>query len=643
VVRLGLVASGQMNCMPSNKFIQKHPMKELVRLRPLAALLLAGMISLASAADASRVLRSPDGKIVVLITAGERLQYSVKFHGKPAVETSALGVTIEGKDFGRDATFAGKATIEKISETYPVLGNHPVAVNRCVATVIPLMSAGAAWQLEVRLFDDGVAYRYRVPGSGTRRINGESSEWRLPVGTTFWHQSSGNRSYEARYVADIAGQSLTTHKSMAPMALKFAGNLGYGLVTEANLVRCSDMALHANGTNSFKATFHDDPNGWDHEGEIISPWRVTLLASDLNTFVNSDLIKNLCPAPSPELANAAWIKPGRSIWHWLSCYCAPKLSEQRWWIERTREMGYEYYLIDDGWREWNGGGDNAWQAMEETVAYAKTQNVAIWAWVHAKYVLKPDEREAYFKRAKAMGIVGLKVDFPEPASAKWVQWYDDVLRDAAKHELMINFHGAVKPTGRERTWPHEMTREGVAGREQGKSPALHDNTLPFLRYVQGHADFTPTMFQADRLKGSSYAHELAMAIVFTSPYLCMGDNPTNYLNSVAVDVLKALPAVWDETRVLPGSEIGELSIFARRSGDQWFIGVINDLTPRREIVPLKFLGKGQYTLVELADHSDRHDMFVRSERVVTRKDTLVLPLRKDGGYVAWLVPVAKEQ
>jgi alpha-glucosidase len=111
---------------------------------------------------------------------------------------------------------------------------------------------------------------------------------------------------------------------------------------------------------------------------------------------------------------------------------------------------------------------------------------------------------------------------------------------------------------------------------------------------------------------------------------------------VAVGVLKALPAVWDETRVLPGSEIGELSMFARRSGDQWFIGVINDLTPRREIVPLKFLSNGQYTLVELADHSDRHDVFVRSERVVTRKDTLVLPLRKDGGYVAWLVPVANE-
>ncbi len=207
---------------------------------------------------------------------------------------------------------------------------------------------------------------------------------------------------------------------------------------------------------------------------------------------------------------------------------------------------------------------------------------------------------------------------------------------------MIDFHGAVKPTGRERTWPNEMTREAIAGRKQGKNPSLHDTTLPFLRYVQGPADYTPTLLIPGRLNGSSFAHELAMPIVFTSPFLCMGDNPKNYLNSVAVDVLKALPSVWDETLVLPGSEIGQLAKFARRHADQWFVGAINDLTPRQEKVPLNFLGKGQYRLVELADSAERNDAFVRSERTVTADDTLTLPLRKDGGYVAWIAPVVKK-
>lgn len=593
---------------------------------------------------AELTLKSPDRKIVVTVQDGNHLKLSVKFRGKPIIAPSAMGITVEGEDLGTNALFAGKPGITEINEQYSVLGVHKTAINHCLSSVIPLTGGGGKtpWQLVVRVFNDGVAYRYRVPGDGARHINGESSEWNVPVGSMLWSQNANNTSYESKYDANIIGQLPKDFKFMAPATLKFPDNAGYGMMTEADLINYSDLSLQSAGTSGIKAFFHNSAGGWDNSGEIISPWRVTVLAADLNTLVNSDIIKNLCPPPAPELANAAWIRPGRSTWGWLSCYCAPKLDDQHAWIDRTKELGFEYYLIDDGWREWNGGGDNAWQALAETVAYANTQNVAVWAWVHCKYVHQPQARLEYFKRAKSIGLVGLKIDFMEPANAEWANWYEDTLRDAASLQLMIDFHGAVKPTGRERTWPNEMTREAIAGREQGKSPALHDNTLPFLRYVQGHADFTPTLFMADRLKGSSYAHELAMAIVFTSPYLCMGDNPTNYLNNVAVDVLKALPAVWDETRVLPASEIGELSLFARRSGEQWFIGGINDLTPRREKIPLNFLGKGEYHLVELADSPDRLDAFVRTERKVTNKDTLIVPLRKDGGYVAWLRPIKSE-
>jgi len=609
-----------------------------------AIYLLSGAVSQQIFA-AELTMKSPDGKIVVTVRDGSHLNYSATFRGKPVIAPSAMGITVEGADTGANARFSGKPVHTEINERYDVLGVHKTATNHCNSWVIPLTNAGAknSWQLLVRVFNDGVAYRYRLPGDGSRHIDGESSEWNVPMGSVLWSQSANNTSYESRYDSAIVGQLPKDFKFMAPAALKFPDNEGYGIMTEADLINYSDLSLQADGANEIKAFFHNSVGGWDNSGEIISPWRVTLLAADLNTLVNSDLIKNLCPPPAPELANASWIRPGRSIWGWLSCYCGPKLDNQKWWVDRTRDMGFEYYLIDDGWRDWNGGGDNAWQAMAETVAYAKTQNVAIWAWVHCKYVRQPEARLEYFKRAKNIGIVGLKIDFMDPADPSWANWYDDTLRVAASLHLMIDFHGAVKPTGRERTWPNELTREAIAGREQGKSPALHDNTLPFLRYVQGHADFTPTLFMADRLKGSSYAHELAMAVVFTSPFLCLGDNPTNYLNSAAVDVLKALPAVWDETRVLPDSEIGELSLFARRSGQQWFIGGINDLKPRREKIPLTFLGKGEYQLVELADNPDRNDAFARTERKVTNKDTLIVPLRKDGGYVAWLRPIAGDK
>lgn len=587
-------------------------------------------------------IKSPDRKIVVVVDTGEHLNYTVRFHGREVLAESKLGISVDGKDLGRNAAFAGKPETETIDEHYATRGVHGVASDHCRAATVDLASGDTKWQLEIHVFNDGVAYRYHVPGAGTRHIDGESSEWTVPVGSVLWHQDENNSSYESKFYPSIVGQLPQGLRLMAPATLEFPGHAGYAMMTEANLVSYSDMALEASGESSFKAIFHYDPAGWEQEGEIVSPWRVTILATDLNTLVNTDIIKDLCPPPAPELAGADWIKPGRSIWHWLTGG-SPILDEQKSWIDGAKEMGYEYYLVDDGWRNWNGGGDNAWDAMAGIVDYAKSKNVSIWAWVNSKYVYKPEDRMAYFKRAKSLGIVGLKIDFPHPANTVWVKWYDDTQRDAAAVGLMIDIHGAVKPTGRERTWPNEVTREAISGREQGKNPSVHDTTLPFVRYVQGPADYTPTLLIPDRLEGSSFAHELAMAVVFTSPFLCMGDNPKHYLNSDAADVLKALPSIWDETVVLPQSRIGEIAAYARRRGDEWFIGVINGTMPRRETVALNFLGKGQYKLVELADGPERNDAFARSLRIVTSKDSVVMPLRKDGGYVAWLVPEKEAQ
>lgn len=580
-------------------------------------------------------LKSPNRIVDVILSTHGHLNYAVEFRSHFVVESSALGITVNGKDLGQDVELAGEPKTDEINETYPVLGAHDTATNHCLSTTIPLKSSGMPWQLEVRVFNDGIGFRYRIPGSGDRHVGGESSEWKIPVGSLIWSQSASNTSYESRYAVAVVGQQPKDLQIMAPATLKFENGAGYGMMTEADLINYSDMSLRTDG-NAFKALFRNNPAGWNAAGEIISPWRVTILAADLNALVNSDIIKNLCPPPPAQLSHADWIRPGRAAWGWLSCYCGPKLEEQKDWIDRTRALGFEYYLIDDGWRDWNGGGDGAWNAIAELVKYAKSKNVDIWAWVNAKYVYKAENRQTYFRRVKDAGIAGLKIDFPRPADVEWVNWYEETLRDASALHLMLDLHGAVKPTGRERTWPNELTREAIAGREQGKSAPLHDITLPFCRYVQGHADFTPTLFMPERLKGSTYAHELAMAVVFTSPFLCLGDDPRHYLSSDAVEVVQALPAVWNETIVLPLSEIGEQAAFARRHENDWFIGVINDQMPRREMVSLKFLRNKRYKLVELADNPERNDAFVRNERTVTPNDSLTLPLGKDGGYVAWL-------
>jgi len=317
---------------------------------------------------------------------------------------------------------------------------------------------------------------------------------------------------------------------------------------------------------------------------------------------------------------------------------APELEDQHLWVDWTKSLGFEYYLVDEGWSEW----PEAWTALKSVTDYAKTQGVKIWIWAHAREVADAQVRRDYFRRAVQAGVVGVKIDFPEPANHWWSTWYRDAARDAASDRLLVDFHGAVKPTGMERTWPNELTREAVRGHEyhmtryQRILEPQHDTILPFTRYVAGHGDYTPTVFEAKELQGNSWAHELAQAIVFTSPFLCFGGNPSDYINNPARDVLTAVPPTWDETLVLPGSEPGKIAAVARRHGGQWFIGVLNGADPATLNISMKFLGKGRWRATRLGDTREKPDAWDRHEEWVTSDSSFDASLAGRGGLVVWL-------
>ena len=547
--------------------------------------------------------------------------------------SSPLGIRVDGKNLAQNVALQA-ATPREVRETYAVLGVHNVAQNFYRETIFSSRGGAGApnWQLEVRVFNGGVAMRYRVPLAGQHHVDGEATGWQLPAGSVTWAQSN-TINYERPYLEQTVDALAPNTTLAAPLVAKLPGGVGYAFVSEANLINYSDMALRVGDGGALSAVFDKDPQGWTTEGEIVSPWRVTLLAPDLTALVNSDILRNLCPPPAPELRDAAWIKPGRGTWQWLVTG-HPQLAAQHQWVDWTKQLGFEYYLIDDGWRDWRDGDKGQWELMKDIVDYARTQNVAIWAWTASREVFAPGDRLAYFQKAKDAGVVGLKIDFPQKPNVEWVNWYDDTLRDAATAHLLIDFHGAVKPTGRDRTWPNELTREAILGRENGKLPGLHDTALPFTRYVQGNADYTPTDFRPGKLKGSSWPHELAQAIVYTSPFLCYGGSPKNYLGNPALDILQSIPPTWEETRVVGDSEIGRTAAFARRKGNEWFVGVVNGDNARPFRVNLDFLGQGRYRADLLADSSERNDAFVRTSRVVTSRDNLPFDLRRDGGFVA---------
>lgn len=602
--------------------------QRIARITPvfLVALALFGVPAYAQELGVS----SPDGHIQALFNPDA--SYRVLWNKRLVLLPSPFGIGVDGQNLARQLTLTPGAS-RTFKETYPVMGVHSSALTLYNETIFAARGGAnqTPWQLEVRVFNDGVALRYRVPGTGPRHLDGETTGWQLPAGSVTWAQSSTD-SYERPYLEQPLQYLAPDTTIAAPLVAKLPGG-GYAFVSEANVVNYSDMALRVGTGGAVSAQFVQNPDGWTTQGEIVSPWRITVLARDLTALVNTDMLRNLCPPPAPELRNATWIEPGRSTWHWLVTG-RPKVEQQPQWMDWTQQLGFDYYLVDDGWRDWNGGGQNAWDALKGVVDYARPKNVKIWAWVHSREVFKPQERIAYFQKARDIGLAGLKIDFPGRPNVEWINWYDETLRDAANAQLMIDFHGSVKPSGRDRTWPNELTREAVLGRESGKLPALHDTSLPFTRYVQGNTDFTPTDFRPGRLRDGSWAHELAQAIVYTSPFLCYGGSPENYLGNPALPVLKAIPPTWDETIVLPDSEIGRTAAFARRKGGDWFVGIINGNDERPFRVALSFLGPGRYNAAIFADDGERNDAWKPSQRVVTKGDSLPVALRRDGGFVA---------
>jgi alpha-glucosidase len=277
--------------------------------------------------------------------------------------------------------------------------------------------------------------------------------------------------------------------------------------------------------------------------------------------------------------------------------------------------------------------------------------VRLWVWL---YWTDAEQNDAYVKAFplyEKWGFAGVKIDFMDRDDQVMVNWYDKMTRAAAASHLMINFHGAYKPTGMNRTWPNQITREGVLGNEYNKwstrVTAEHRLTLPFTRFLAGPADFTPggflnrspakfqTKVSPTQVQGTRAA-QLALFVVFDSPIGCVCDHPYNIRGQPGADFLKVVPTVWDETRVLDGA-VAEHIVIVRRAGSDWFLGALTDGVARDVPVKLDFLGAGSWKIrwwhdapdsEESAEHIDTED------RIVTASETLDLRLAPAGGAVA---------
>ena len=614
---------------------------------------ISGRLSAATAP--SFRLTSPNGTVVFELSSADpaRLSWQATLRGQPVIERSPLGIVVDGIDLS-DGVEIGKVESYRARRTYPWRGVHAEATDhfRGARVTVRHVATGTAYQVDVRAYDDGIAFRHVVAGAGFR-IPDEATAFVLPEGSTAWYHNLHGH-YEGTHARKTLAEVQQGDWAAPPLTVKLPNGTGFASITEGALLHYPGMALQADGPRTFRARLgHAHPASYPFtlrygedgatrlakpaaiEGPITTPWRVAMVGADLHTLVNCDIVHNVSPEPDrrlfPKGLRTEWVKPGRAVWKYLDGGGENSLALIKEFSRLAAQMGFEYNVVEGFWRRWSEA------ELRELIEYSRQHNVGVWLWQHTRELRDPAARDAFFAHVQRVGAVGVKLDFLDHEAKEVVDLYHELLKGAAEHRLMVNFHGANKPAGESRTWPNEMTREAVSGMERSRMEAWsqHNTTIPFTRMLAGHLDFTPMVF-GERRRETSWAHQIATAAIFTSPVLVYGGHPQSMLDNPAVEMIKSIPSVWDETRVLPFSEIGEVAGFVRRRGRRWFVAILNGPAARSVEVPLSFLGRGARQALLVRDEME-HPAAIRVETATMgRSDTLKVELRPGGGFIARL-------
>jgi alpha-glucosidase len=602
---------------------------------------------------------SPDGNVkLTILPNAERLSFTVTVENTVVIDPSTIVMNLDGYDLSSGVVLDNVDRYE-IDETYPWHGAHSTAVNKCNGAKISLQHdlSFTDYVLEVRVFNDGAAFRHVIAGDeGASRVPDEYTTFVIPAGSMVWYHDLGGH-YEAAYknndISDVpagqwAGPPVTF--KLPPSSSVEDRKGGYGSITEANLVDYAGMALEADGRRGLLTGLgHRQPLNYPYElrygrdeakrlgkpasvtGTITTPWRVVMVGRDLNTLVNSTILPNLCPPPDPKYfpdgIKTAWVKPGQAVWRYLDGGDR-SFEGMKEFSRMAGQLGYEYHILEGFWSRWSD------EQIKEIVEYSRQQGVRLLFWKHSKELGTPEQREEFFTRLHSLGVAGAKIDFFDHEAKEVIDHYEALLKKAAENQMVVDFHGANKPTGRQRTWPNELVREAVRGMESSslRERARHETILPFARYLAGPADYT-TMHFGDRRQDTTWTHQIASLAIFASPLLTVAAHPQSILDNPAVDVIKSIPPVWDETIVLPESAIGELAIFARRTGRTWFLAVMCGPQARTIQVPLSFLGEGRYKASLVRDNKESDAAVVMKNSTAKRGDMLTIEMSSGGGFV----------
>ncbi|MEA9607858.1 glycoside hydrolase family 97 protein [Xanthomonas campestris pv. plantaginis] len=646
-------------------------MRNLIQSALPAAALLLSLSVIPAVAQPLRV-QSPTARTQVEFTLSEGgiPTYRVLYRNKVVLDDAPLGLDLgRNNKLGQGMTVQGSSSEDHDSRVTLTVGKTRQARDHYRQLRVQLVdTAQHRLEIELRAYDDGVALRYVLPKAGKLEIRNELTSFAFPRDYPCWTLNLGRfgTSHEGEYDA-IAASKLRPHNLLElPLVCQTDAQGTTLAIGEANLRDYAGLYLtgRADGGLGVSAKLSprlDQPAlavSIDAQGrDFATPWRVIMLGDTPASLIDSNLITLLNPPPA---FDASWVRPGKSAWDWWSGSLASGVAQpgmntatiQRY-IDHAHQLKLEYMLIDDGWYH-GSTGDGQYNSdadirrpveqldLPGLVTYGRQRGVGLWLWAHWRALdAHMDEALAWYQQ---LGIKGIKVDFMDRDDQQMVDFYHRLLAKAAKHTLLVDLHGAYHPTGLTRTYPNYLTQEGVLGAEYNKwttrITATHNLTLPFTRMLLGPMDYTPGGFRNVRPADfkaqhiapqvmTTRAQQLAMYVVYESPFAVVADSPEQYENVPAAQFLRDVPASWDETRALDGA-IGEHIAIARRSGKDWYVGAMTNEQARTLTLPLSFLGKGTWTATIYADGEAPTEVRIDT-RKLARNDSLHLQLAANGG------------
>ena len=541
---------------------------------------------------------SPNGRLSVDNTSQG---FSVSYLQQPALHIPVVGY--EGVKTSRlKWRFSGL----KLSDYHMISGKKEYCSNDANEYRAKLSKD---LQLVLRLYNDGVAFRYEW-SELEGQLPKELTTYQIPKGTKRWLLKWSD-SYEGFYpmsTSNPANQRIGFPALVEPQQGVFT------LLTEANIERTHSAASLYTDGNLLHVT--PDTNTLSINGSWHSPWRVAIIGH-MQDLIQSTLVNDV--SEPCKIADTTWIKPGVVSWiYWAYNHGSNDYNIIKKYVDMAVTLKLPYVLIDAEWDQMRDG-----KTIEDAVAYANQQGIKPMIWYNSsvgwidgaptpKFRLnKPEDREKEFAWCQKIGVAGVKIDFFSGDSQRDMAYCIDLLECAAKHHLLVNFHGATVPRGWQRTYPNLMSTEGVYGAEWynnvptfTQKAASHNATLPFTRNIIGPMDYTPCTFSDSQHPHiTSDAHELALTVLYESALQHLADKPESYLAQPqpVQDFFGMLPTVWDETRYLSGYP-GESVVLARRSGATWYVAGINGTDQQQTLqLDLSFIDEGDHSVQTFAD------------------------------------------